>query len=128
MRKTICALLMMVVSLPAFCEWKLTEILADGSHLYYDPATIEHQGNFARVWELVDLPALNKVGRLSYRDRSEYDCSAHRQRVIRSESYLTHMASGTPHDVDENSGDDVEWFAYFPGSRAEKMGKIVCGK
>jgi hypothetical protein len=127
MRKTIFALLI-AVSLPAFAEWKLTEILADGSHLYYDPSTIERKGNLARVWELSDLRALNQVGRLSYRDLNEYDCSAHRHRNIRSESYLTHLATGAPVDVDDKSSGDAEWYEYYPGSRAEKMGKVVCAK
>ncbi len=127
MRKTIFALLM-VVSLPAFCEWKLTDILTDGSHLYYDPTTIEHEATRVRVWELADLPTLNQMGRLSYRTHHEYDCAAHRSRVIRSESYLTHMASGAARDVDEKSGTEAEWFEFNPGSRSDKMSKIVCAK
>ena len=127
MKKTLVALLI-TLPLPAFGEWKLSELLADGSHLYYDPSTIERKGNLARVWELADLPTLNKVGRLSYRDLNEYDCSANRHRNIRSESYLTHMATGAPHDADDKSSGDAEWFAYYPGSRADKMGKVVCAK
>lgn len=127
MKKVFVALLL-AVSLPAFGEWKLTEVLVDGSHLYYDPSTIERKGNLVRVWELSDLPALNQMGRLSYRTQHEYDCSAHRSRVIRSESYVTHMATGAAQDVDDKSGQDAEWFEYGPGSRADKMNKVVCAK
>jgi hypothetical protein len=128
MRKTIFVLLT-AVSLPAFGEWKLTEITVDGDHLYYDPSTIERNRNFVQVWELTDLPALNQVGRLSYRTLHEYDCSAHRHRVIRSESYLTHMATGAPHDVDEKSSGDAEWDDYIIRGRGSiKWAKVVCAK
>jgi hypothetical protein len=127
MRKTIFALLI-AVSLPAFGEWKLTEILVDGSHLYYDPSTIERKGNLVRVSELSDLPALNQMGRLSYRTQHEYDCSAPRSRVIRSESYPTHMATGAALDVDDHSSGDAEWVEFHPGSRSDKMSKLVCAK
>lgn len=74
------------------------------------------------------MPTLNQVGRVSYRNLVEYDCSAHRSRVIRAESYLTHMASGTARDVDEKSSEEAEWFVHYPGSRADKMSKLVCAK
>lgn len=127
MKKTTFVLLM-AVSLPAFAEWKLTETTTDGGHFYYDPSTIERNRNIVRVWELTDLPALNQVGRLSYRTLHEYDCSAHRHRVIRSESFVTHMATGAAYDVDDKSKEDVEWDEYNPGSRFDKMSKVVCAK
>ena len=125
MRKAIFTLLL-AVSLPAFGEWKLIDTNKDGDRVYYDPSTLERTGNLVRIWELSDLHALNQVGRLSYRTLMEFDCPAHRLQLIRSESYVTHMASGKV--VDTNDYEPAEWQGFNPGSLYEKTYKAVCTK
>ena len=124
MKKLMFALLM-ALSLPALGEWKLIETDKDGNGIYFDPGTLERNGNIVRVWMMSDLPAINMVGRLSYRNQHEFDCQAPRHRIIRAESYATHMAHGKPLDTDN---DPQDWGEYYPGARYEKDRKLLCAK
>jgi hypothetical protein len=123
-KKAVCALLI-ALPLPALAEWKLMETSKDGDHFYYDPATLERDGDLVRVWMMSDMHAITTTGRFSFRHQHEFDCRAPQHRTLRSESYVAHMASGKPRDWDDTPGD---WHDFAPGSGYDKDRKLFCAK
>jgi len=123
--KKIAVALLVTLSFPAFGEWQLMETTKSADHLYYYAATLERDGTLVRVWMMTDLHEVNLVGRLSYRNRHEFDCHASRHRITHTESYSTHMAVGKPIDSDD---DPQDWKQYGPGALYESERNVLCGK
>jgi len=115
---------LLVVTGSAWAEWlKIGNI--DSATFYIDPATVRKDGNFRKVWEIIDLKTRDKNGELSYRMRMEYDCKEERARILSATSHSQAMASGKELTSVIGNG---QWNDLPPDSNSETTLKIVCAK
>lgn len=92
---------------------------------YIDPATIRKDGNMRRVWRLTSFKQPSKGGTLSHRDRSEFDCTQERYRILELSAHSEPMAGGKTTSIEQGNG---LWSEIPPGTAIEEMLKIVCSK
>ena len=83
------ALLLAVV--PATAQWvPVSE--GEETVFYVDPASIEKDGQYRRVWQLEDLKDSDEDGYCSYTLQVEYDCGTGRFRSLRVKAFRGQMA------------------------------------
>ena len=122
--KAIVLALMLLVTGPALAEWVGVSETNDAT-IYIDPATIRKDGNFRKVWVLMDFKKRNELGRKSYRTRDEFDCNSERQRTLSFSAHSGPMAAG---EVLETKSGPWEWRDAAPDTPRETVLKIVCGE
>ena len=126
------ALIAIVAFLPvgvALAGWN-TIGRTDTFRVYLDPKLIQKNGDFVQVWQLTDYTvaqwadAQTAVG--SIKHLVEFECSQHRFRVLSGSAYSEQMEAGSL--VAAENVSHPEWMAVEPGSTAEKVEQIACGK
>jgi len=87
-------LLLVVVALaisPVMAQWvPVTE--GEETVFYVDPASIEKDRHYRRVWQLEDLKNSDEGGYCSYKLQVEYDCATERFRSLRVTAFRGQMA------------------------------------
>ncbi|MBK7564239.1 surface-adhesin E family protein [Candidatus Propionivibrio aalborgensis] len=102
----------------------------DTFRLYLDQKLIQKSGDFVQVWQLMDFTvaqwadARTAVG--SIKNLIEYDCTQPRLRTLAAEAYTEQMGAGRL--VANERLSDPLWENVAPGSTAEQIRKIACGK
>lgn len=116
--------LLVLVPAPAWAEWVKVDENTEG-HVYIDPATIKKDGNFRKVWELIDAKQQGPKGAKSMRVLKEYDCKEERSRVLSFAAFSEPMLRGKMLE----SGDPVDFGIYIaPGTTGAAILKTVCAK
>ena len=127
MMKLLIGLMLLLVSGAASAEWTVVGPNEEINQ-YVDKATIRRNGNFVKMWDLVDYKKAQVFGGtsdLSYRSLVEYDCKEKRYRSLALTTYSGQMLSGTVNFI---GNDTQKWKAVASGSMAETLRKIACGK
>jgi hypothetical protein len=107
---------------PAWAEWvQYSETNTDV--FYLDPATIQTDGQFRKVWIVDDIKVRDSEGALSYRLQREYDCKNERYRLLSVSTHAGPMASGETLVSGSASG---SWMPISPNTPSESALKIVC--
>jgi len=115
-------LLLLSFIAPAWAEWvRYGE--TDWVVVYYESTTIGKNGEFRRVWTILDLKKRRRRGGLSRRYLSNYDCKNNRKRVLSHITYSEHMAGGKVVSKREIPGG---WFTIRPDSFSATMHRIAC--
>lgn len=102
----------------------------DTFRVYLDPKLIQKNGDFVQVWQLTDYTvaqwadAQTAVG--SIKHLIEFECSKHRFRLLSGSAYTEQMEAGSLVATEKVS--HPEWLAVEPGSTAEKVEQVACGK
>jgi len=127
MRKVILMLLLAVVSNSAMAEW-----VDVGSNenitIFVDPASIQRDGNMAKMWHLTDFKTAQKdMGDkyLSTKDQNEYDCKEVKVRRRASSQHSGNMGKGK---VVYSDSFTTRWKPVPPDSGLEIMWKFACVK
>ena len=127
MRKVILMLLLTVVSNSAMAEW-----VDVGSNeyttIFVDPASIQRDGNMAKMWHLTDFKTAQKdMGDkyLSTKDQNEYDCKEVKLRRRASSQHSENMGKGK---VVYSDSYTTRWKPVPPDSGIEIMWKFACIK
>lgn len=114
---------------PVYAEWLL---VSGGDHteltVYVDPDTIRREGNLVKMPSLIDYKTPQTIASdslLSIQRQSEYDCTEERTRMLASTWFSGNMKSG---QVVHSDSDEDEWKPVAPGSIAQAMLDIACGK
>ena len=93
MHKAVLILLLIAVASPVWAEWSKIFHEVDGKTLYIDLSTIRKNGQFVKVWELVDFKEM-ELGISSAAFLKEYDCKEERERILSSNPFSGKMGSG----------------------------------
>lgn len=127
MRKVILMMLLAVVSNSAMAEW-----VDVGSNenitIFVDPASIQRDGNMAKMWHLTDFKTPQKdMGEkyLSTKDQNEYDCKEVKLRRRASSQHSENMGKGK---VVYSDSYTTRWKPAPPDSGIEIMWKFACAK
>jgi len=101
----------------------------ESGNFYIDTPSIQKSGDKVKMWYLVDFntPQEDKSTKpfLSTKDQSEYDCKEERSRTIYYNNYSGKMGRGK---ILFTLKDPLKWRPVAPGSIAEVLLKIACGK
>ena len=127
MKKLLMGLLMLLVSGAAVAEWTIVDV-DDELALFVDRTTIRRNGNFVKMWSLIDYKkakVFEGTSDLSERSQYEYDCKEERMRRLALTTFSGQMGSGA---VTYTNSDTGNWVPVAPGSVAEAHWKIACGK
>ena len=98
--------------------------------VYLDPKLIQKNGDFVQVWQLTDYTvaqwadARTAVG--SIKHLIEFECSKHRFRLLSGAAFSEQMEAGSLVATEKVS--NPEWLTVEPGSTAEKVEQVACGK
>jgi hypothetical protein len=78
---------------------------------YLDATTIRKNGEFRRVWVLLDLLVRGPDGQLSVRALAEYDCKEERARFLYVSTHSGPMATGKIRVSGSNKSSDWHYIA-----------------
>jgi hypothetical protein len=115
----------------ALGDWiKIAE--TQNSTVYADPSTVRKVGTTAKMWYTFDyaMPqqlATNggKAYYLSTRGQDEFDCKVIRKRRLLLTAHSKNMGGG---DIVASDSTQSQWVPAPPGTVAEKMWNLACGK
>jgi len=128
MKRLLLGLMLLATAGAASAEWTIAGG-NDNYIIYVDRATIRRNGNLVKMWSLKDLKTLRKIGDgesyLSDKGQHEYDCKEEKMRLLAFTYFSGQMGSGK---VVLSDSDPGKWSPIEPGSVAEALWKIACGK
>ncbi len=131
MHKTIFAIVAVSVSGAALADWVKIGV-TEKSTVYVDSSTIRKVGTTAKMWYTFDYRApqqLTMNGRdvlyLSARGEDEFDCKGLRKRRLILTGHSKNMGGG---DIVATDSTKTQWIPVAPGTVAENMWKLACGK
>jgi hypothetical protein len=92
MRIVLCFLFALIAA-PALAGWERMAENDDVTY-YIDPATARKDGDFRKVWKILDLKQKGKSGEMSRKTLIEYDCKEDRSRTLSYSLYSEPMSGG----------------------------------
>jgi len=123
MKAIIPALLLLLVAGTAQAEWvKVAE--SPQAIAYFNPATLEKDGDFRKVWEIHDYKRRDADGEMSLRLHMEYNCKDAAYRLLGFSTHSEAMAEGATLVSNSTAG---EWMPVRPNSLVAANLKLVCG-
>ena len=131
MKRLLLGLTLLVTATAASAGWTDVGSTGDGTDEfihYVDRATIRRNGNFVKMWDLMDFKKVQTVAGdsfLSSKSQSEYDCKEKKWRLLSFTWFDGKMGRGK---VVVSDGDPGKWRPIRPRSFPETMWKIACGK
>ena len=128
MKRLLMGLMLAITAGAASAEW--TQSGEGESFIHYvDIATIRRNGNLVKMWDLMDYKTVRTVSGISYlsdKSQIEYDCKEEKERMLAFTYFSGQMGNGKV--VYSNGAVKDEWEPIEPGSVAETLWKIACGK
>lgn len=116
-------LLMAVTTVQA--KWIKADAAAKpGEAHYFDPETLQKNGQFRRIWVLSSYDETQKGGHHAVKTLYEFDCTYHKARSITMLLYpdkdATGMVIGAHHD------ESRDWFGFSANSIFRHIAETVC--
>lgn len=106
-------------------KWLKVKVSKSGDVFYFEPDTIDKDGQYREVWNLIDLKQKDSDGIHSSVMRIKYDCKNEKWRGLDMLSYSGSMGSGRI--LDSTLGGS-EWMPVRRDSSLDTMLDIVCDK
>jgi len=100
-----------------------------GTTVYIDPSTIRRKDALVNLWTLYDSKTVETVTEgsfLSIKRQKEYDCVEERSRTLAETLFSGNMGKGKV--VLINTDERSKWQPVQPGSIAQILWKLACGK
>ena len=121
-------LMLLVTAGAASAEW--TGVGENDEFIQYvDLATIRRNGNFVKMWHLMDHKTVQKDVSYSYlssKTQSEFDCKEKKRRTLAFTLFGGKMGNGKV--VYSDSDARGKWSPIEPESVGETLSKIACGE
>lgn len=128
-RRILCALAALLLAGNAQAAWVQLG-RSDIFRIYLDERLIQRNGDFAQIWELMDFTVAQwadaQTAVWSIKNLLEYDCTQPRFRTLAAEAYTEQMGEGRL--VASERLPDPKWESTDPGSAADKVRQVACGK
>lgn len=129
LRRTLFVAFALLLAGSAHAEWMQLG-RTEGFRVYLDPTLIKRSGDFTQILQLMDFTtaqwadAQTAVGSIKY--LIEHDCTQPRSRTLVGEAFSEQMGEGRLVTTERFS--NPQWEGVEPGSTAEKIRQIACGK
>jgi len=114
----------------AHAEWAkigVSRKAGDAFTLYVDPATVQRNGNLARMWDLRDFSqpqTIDGQAYLSEKTQVEFDCEAKKARILATIDCAARMCAGR---IVYSDADSSEWNVVGANTLGELEWKAACG-
>lgn len=118
------AVVLSMACLPAFAEWSLLDVSADGDKWFIDFDTLR-KGKTPRAWVMKSAPQVDKFGNMSSIALQEADCAEWKTRVLALHGYTQKFGEGASSFSINTPG---EWVYPIPGSIFDYVLKTLCAK
>ena len=114
----------MVVS-PVQAKWIAVDSAAKQREAhYFDPETLQKNGQFRKVWILSSYDKKQKGGYHAVKSLYEFDCSHSKARSITMLLYPDKKASGTV--IGAHHEESRGWFGFASNSIFQYIAEIIC--
>lgn len=128
MKQLLFITLLLLSSGPVYAGWVAVEKQYQPTGLttlYFDPKTIQRDGNHATLWQLTDLKWNSTTRFLSFKTYKEFDCQQSRVRVLQVIEFSRQMGMGR-----SAAGyiEDGSWQPVEERSVNHALWKAACGK
>jgi hypothetical protein len=115
---------------PVYAEWvEVGGKVEEGLTVYLELDTLSRSGGVVKFWELWDFKSTRtepKPPHLSVKSQREFDCTNKRGQLLAVTAFSGNMGSGKV--VYSYSEFNDQGISVEPGSVAESVWKVVCGK
>lgn len=116
-------LLMAVTTVQA--KWiKADAVVKLGEAHYFDPETLQKNGQFRRIWVLSSYDETQKGGHHAVKTLYEFDCTYHKARSITMLLYLNKEAKGMV--IGAHHDESRDWFGFSANSIFRHIAETVC--
>lgn len=123
MNKTILILLLILSANSTWADWvKISE--SNGDSYYIDQTNIRKNGNFVKVWELLNFKE-KKFEAASLVRLREYDCKDEKMRLLSMSGFSNQMGTGIPF-IKTNEPDEWEFIQPSRSNLHAVMLPLVC--
>jgi hypothetical protein len=127
--RIVLTLLLLMAAAPAHAEWVRVgkgttgffSALSDSAY-HIDPATLDKNGSFRRIWQIHDMKEKGSQGERSTLESVEYDCAAKRMRTLKATGKSQRMARGEIIPLRQVYD---EWIILRPGKEDEKFFEVL---
>ena len=131
MKRLLLGLMLLATAGAAGAGWTDVGSTGDGTDdfiHYVDRATIRKSGNLVKMWNLKNYKTVRTLAGyslLSMMTQEEYDCMEEKRRLLAFTWFDGQMGNGKVVVTDSDTG---KWSPIRPGSIAETMFEVACGK
>ncbi|MBY0483575.1 MAG: hypothetical protein K2P83_03510 [Nitrosomonas sp.] len=116
--------LLMVVTIVQAKWIKADAAAKPGEAHYFDPETLQKNGQFRKIWVLSSYEEKQKGGHRAVKTLYEFDCAYHKARSITMLLYpdkeATGMVIGAHHD------ESRDWFGFSANSIFRHIAETIC--
>lgn len=125
MKKCLTVLFLLLAVMPAQAKWIKADVAAkQGEAHYFDPGTMQKEGQYRKIWVLSSYDEKQKGGHHAVKTLYEFDCTHHKARSITMLLYpdkeATGMVIGAHHD------ESRDWFGFSAHSMFRHIAETVC--
>ncbi len=125
MKKCLSVLLLLIVVTTAQAEWVAVDSAAKpGETHYFDPQTLQKNGQFRKIWILSSYDNKQKGGYHAVKSSYEFDCAHEKTRSITLLLYPDKNASNAV--IGAHHEESKDWFGFSPHSIFPYISEIVC--
>lgn len=123
MNRRVLLALLMSVACSARADW-LRVSHTERATRYIEPATLSMDGQFRRVWTLVDYWGMERHVISSAKVYVEFDCARARMRTLKEIYFARALADGRPIGFTDGPN---SWQPITPGTAEDDLYRAVCG-
>lgn len=125
MKKCLLLLFPLLIFTPAQAEWRTVDSAArQGKIHYFDPETLQKNGQFRRIWILSVYDEKQKGGYHAAKSLYEFNCPDNEARSITMLLYPDKKAAGAV--IGAHHKESRNWFGFAPNSIFQSISEIIC--
>jgi|GEM_PF-1633184 len=125
MKKCLSVFLLLILVVPVQAKWIAVDSAAKhGEVHYFDPETLQRDGQFRKVWVLSSYDEKQKGGYHSVKTLYEFDCTHSKVRSITMLLYPDKKASDTV--IGAHHEESQDWFGFLSRSVFKYIAETIC--
>lgn len=125
MKKFLMALVLLMAVATVQAKWIKADAAAKpGEAHYFDPETLQKNGQFRKIWVLSSYDETQKGGYHAVKTLYEFDCAYHRARSITMLLYPDKGAKGMV--IGAHHDESRDWFGFSANSIFRHIAETVC--
>lgn len=125
MKKCLTVLVLLLIVTTVQAKWIKADAAAKpGEAHYFDPETLQKNGQFRKIWVLSSYDKAQKGGHHAVKTLYEFDCARHKARSVTMLLYPDKEAVGMV--IGAHHEDSLDWFGFSANSIFRHIAETVC--
>lgn len=125
MKKCLLLLFLLMIVTAAQAEWIAVDFAAQqGKDHYFDPETLQKNGQFRKVWILTSYDEKQSGGYHAVKSLYEFDCPNSKARSVTMLLYPDKKASAAV--IGAHHEESRSWFSFTSNSIFQYIAEIIC--